>query len=181
MYYFRKTWYSPLLFLLFSCSFILVLLCFLLFFFFFIFLAVIALLLVRPFWGDAKYAGPTGGKKGQNKERNCLWAEKFPLVFYPICLCINCRAFSLFRRPALFMTQPQTHTHSLTHKRTHTHMAAALLTPTLSPECDAKLRSSLTFAFPHKLKLDEREAAEEEEKERGKTAAAALKWREVSH
>lgn len=60
-------------------------------------------------------------------------------------------------------------------------MAAALLTPTLSPECDAARRSSLTFAFPHKLKLDEYEAAEEEEKEEGKTAAAALKWREVSH
>lgn len=67
------------------------------------------------------------------------------------------------------MMQPQTHTH------TYTHMAAALLTPTLSPECGAERRSSLTFAFPHKLKLDEHEAAEEGMAERGKNSGCGLK------
>lgn len=73
-------------------------------------------------WGDAEYFCTTGGGRGQKREFCCVQSCLF-LPQFPICVCINWKAFP-FRWGALFMTQPQTcslkaHTH--THTRSLTH------------------------------------------------------------
>ena len=116
-----------------------------------------------------------GGEEGTKKRIFALC--KVVLFFFshsfPPFVCALVGEPSLFRRSALLMTQPQTrslkasthscahaHTHTHTHTRTHamffpTKTTAALPTPTLSPEW---ADPSLTLAFPHKLKLNERDS-----------------------
>ena len=91
----------------------------------------------------------------------CAKSCFFFFFFSSICALIG--EPSLFRRSALFMTrasnaQTEGFTHTHTHTHTHTIFSKtteALLTPTLSPEWADERRSSLTLAFPHKLKLNE--------------------------
>lgn len=97
------------------------------------------------------------GREG-TKKRILLCAKlSFSSTVSPF-VCALIGKPSLFRWSALFMTQPQTcslkaYTHTLYIFPTKT--TKALLTPTLSPEWADKRRSSLTLAFPHKLKLNE--------------------------
>lgn len=142
-----------------------------LFLFFFL---IIILLLVGRGWGDAEFVSSTGARRDK-KKGEILYEKKSFLSFSPPFVC------ALIVKPFPFLDSLHYLWSSLKRTHTHTHTVAALLTPTLSPECGAKRWSSLTLAFPHKLKLDEREAAVVEEERGGKMAAAALKWREVSH
>lgn len=132
-------------------------------------------------WTFLRWSGVLLHNRGWEgtKKRISLWAE---LSFFSHSFPFVCALIvepSLFRRAALFMTQPQTRslkasTHTHTHYIFSTKTTEALLTPTLSPEWADERRSSLTLAFPHKLKLNERDFGAEQK------VAVAFKWKSKS-
>ena len=135
---------------------------------------------------EVMYFCTTGGEKGQKREFCCakkfFFFPLFPFHSFPF-VCALIGEPSLFRWGALFMTQPQTRSLKApprvhTHTHTHTQWRTLYLpyqdnqgSPDTNLVSWVSRRSSLTLAFPHKLKLNEREQ---------KKVAVAFEWKSKS-